>query len=372
MSEPSADLRRLSFADLPGWGEAALEASLVALRRHARAADAPPPATGALGVDGVALAAVARAAADLPAGYDRAAARAFFEARFVPFAVEPRDPPAFLTGYFEPDLPGSRQPSARFRVPLLAPPDDLVAIDPAAPPPGLAPGFAFARSTRHGLEPCPDRPAIADGALAARGLELVWLEDPVDAYFVHVQGSARIRLAEGGELRLAYAAKSGHPYTSIGRLAVARGLIAAEAMTAETLRAWLKAHPDAAEALMRENRSFVFFRQQSGLDPSLGALGAAGVPLTPGFSLAVDHRLHTWGTPIFVAADLPLDADGPEQPFARLMIADDTGSAIVGAARGDVFVGLGADAGVIAGRLRHAPRCFVVLAPRDPATGGAR
>ena len=363
----TAMLEPLSFADLPGWAEARLAAPFAAFRRNAARHAAHPPKTRALGIDGAALAAVCAEALTLPATLDEAAARAFFETRFRPARVHAPGG-GFLTGYYEPELTASRRPDPAFPVPLLARPDDLVDVDDATRPPTLPSDYRFARRTAAGLEPYPDRAAIEDGALAGRGLELAWLADPVDAFFCHVQGSVRLRLVDGGILRLAYAAKAGHPYTSIGRLLIERGLVAAEAMTLERLRAWLHDHPGEGRALMRENRSYVFFREQDDLDPTLGAVAAAGVQITPGVSLAVDRTLHTFGTPIFLAADLPMAEGAAPAPIRRLMLADDTGSAIVGAARGDVFFGLGAEAGRAAGRIRHVPDAFVVLRP-EPGEG---
>lgn len=369
MSEPVAELVPLAFADLPGWGDAPLVPTLVAFRRAASHWAVRPPKTRALGIGGEALAAVAARAAALSDPLDEPSARAFFERRFTPHRVEPRTGEPFLTGYYEPELEGSRVPTDRFRWPLLARPDDLVDLDASNRPPTIDPSWAFARRTEAGLVPYFDRGEIEDGTLAGRGLERVWLDDPVDAFFVHVQGSVRIRLEGGGILRMAYDGKAGHPYTSIGRIAIDRGLIPAEEMTLERLREWLKADPTAARALMRENRSFVFFREQPDLDPDLGAVAAAGLPLTPGVSLAVDRTLHTFGTPIFLDADLPLGDDGSVIPFRRLMLAEDTGSAILGPARGDVFVGLGPEAGRRAGRIRHVPRAFVVLVPNPDGEG---
>ncbi|MCE1235325.1 MAG: MltA domain-containing protein [Hyphomicrobiales bacterium] len=369
MSDPTADLVPLAFADLPGWRETLLAPTFRAFRRAAPHRLASPPRTEALGVDASALLDAARAALALPEDADEATARAFFETRFAPLRVAPHGDAPFLTGYFEPELAGTRRPDdPRFPVPLLARPADLVDVDDATRPATMAPTYAFARATPDGLVPFFDRGEIEDGALVGRGLELVFLGEPVDAFFVHVQGSVRVRLVEGGVVRLAYAAKAGHPYTSIGRLAIERGLIAAEAMTLDALRDWLKSHPVEARALMRENRSYVFFAEQTGLDDALGAVAASGVQLTPGVSLAVDRRLHTFGVPIFLDADLPLGTAGASVPFRRLMLADDTGSAIVGPARGDVFVGLGDEAGEIAGRIRHGPRAFVVLAPKGEGT----
>jgi membrane-bound lytic murein transglycosylase A len=364
MSEPAADLVPVAFTDLPGWSEAGLGAALAAFRRQAAIWSDAGPKTRRLGVDGAALAEAGRAALALPAT-DDVTARRFFEARFTPARVVPRTGAAFLTGYFEPELAGSRQRSTRFSVPLLARPDDLVDIDDTNRPPGLDPSYAFARRTPEGdLVPCFDRAEIEAGALAGRGLELVFVADPVDAFFVHVQGSVRLRLDDGTVMRLAYAAKAGHPYTSIAKVLIARGEATPETMTADALAGRLKADPVAAAALMRMNRSYVFFAEQPDLDPDLGAVAAAKVQLTPGVSLAVDRTLHTFGTPIFVDADLPLGRDGALEPVHRLMIAQDTGSAIVGPARGDIFVGLGDVAGRIAGRIRHEPRHFVALLPK--------
>jgi membrane-bound lytic murein transglycosylase A len=187
----------------------------------------------------------------------------------------------------------------------------------------------------------------------------------VDAFFIHVQGSARLRLVGGGTMRIAFDGKSGQPYTSIGRLAVERGILARDAAHKDGLEAWLKAHPEAGRALMRENRSFIFFRETE-LAEHEGPLGAAGVPLTAGRSLAVDRSLLTFHTPIWVAAaDLP-DPDAPARPFRRLMIAQDTGSAIVGPARGDIFFGSGDRAGSLAGRVRHEAE-MIALVPLPSA-----
>ena len=369
MSTPVATLEPVAFADLPGWAEAPLAETFAAFRRHAAHMVATPPKTRALGLSSVDLVGAAKAALALSETLDDRAARRFFETRFTPRRVHPAEGTAFLTGYFEPELEGSRTKTERFRVPLLARPDDLVDIDDTTRPRDMDSSYAFARRTDTGLAPYFTRGEIEEGALAGRGLELVWLEDPVDAFFVHVQGSVRIRLVEGGTLRMAYDGKAGHPYTSIGRLAIDRGLIAAEEMTLDRLRDWLKANPREARDLMRENCSYVFFREQPDLDPDLGAIAAAGVPLTPGVSLAVDRTLHTFGTPIFLAADLPLGPDGETVPVRRLMLAQDTGSAILGPARGDVFVGLGVEAGRRAGRIRHVPEAFVVLVPNPTGAG---
>eukprot|EP01037_Dinobryon_pediforme_P024522 gene24522-26350_t len=365
----------LRFSDLAGWHLDDHALAMAAFLRSCRQMLESRPVTGSLGISGSDLQAVARRALATEfkrtaAGHiDPQAARLFFETWFRPAVVSSPDSLGFLTGYFEPEVEGALVPDQQFRYPLHARPPDLIDVDPAERPIGWDPGMIFARRIGGAPQPYFDRGEIEDGALAGQGLELVYLSDPIDAYIIHVQGSARIRLPDGSALRVAYAAKAGHPYTSIGAKLIERGKIPAERMTLAALRGWLAAHPDAARALMRENRSYVFFQvlDSSGLDPELGAIAAAGVQLTPGRSLAVDHRLYTYGTPVWIEARLPLADDGSDEDLCRLVIAQDTGSAIVGPARGDIFFGLGSAAEDLAGRIRHAAQSFVVLVPRDGA-----
>jgi membrane-bound lytic murein transglycosylase A len=361
-SRPGFDLIPVAFADIPGWQEDDHAAALAAFRRGAAVLSDHPPKRRLAGLDPEALAVLIRDADALPAATAGDAARAFFEANFVPFEVRPHEGSAFFTGYYEPIVAGSRQPSATFRTPLYAPPPDLVEIDPDNPPPGIEPGFRFARKTAAGLVPYFDRGEIEQGgALRGQGLEIAWLADPVDAFYIHIQGSARLRLAEGGEMRVTYAAKTGHPYTAIGRELIAMGALPKGGATMRTVRGWLADHPAEAPGLMARNRSFIFFREAPVEDAGLGPVAAAKVPLTEGRSLAVDRLIHTFGTPVFVEATL---ADGT--PWRRLMVAQDTGSAIVGSARGDIFTGSGDAAGEIAGALQSRGR-FILLWPREAA-----
>lgn len=349
------------FSDLRGWADDDHAAALAAFVQHCALAGSQAPKTGQIGIDGTLMFDLCRKGREVPP----AEARAFFEANFVPLRVEE---PGFLTAYFEPELEGSRERTDRFSVPLLARPDDLVKVDGTNRPPGLSAEFAFGRRLPDGrIVEHPDRGQIMDGALSGRGLELVWLEDPVDAFYVHVQGSARIRLTDGSAMRVAYAAKSGHAYFPIGRVMIERGLAAPGAVTMEVLRGWLAANPEEIDGVLRRNRSYIFFREVTDTDPDAGPIGAAGIQLTAGRSIAVDKALHTFGTPIFVEGELPLTSDSGANPFARLMIAQDTGSAILGAARGDLFIGSGAEAGRIAGNIQHKGR-FTLLVPRG-ATG---
>jgi membrane-bound lytic murein transglycosylase A len=216
------------------------------------------------------------------------------------------------------------------------------------------------RKTTKGLEPFATRAEIEQGALKGHGLELMYLEDPVDAFFMQVQGSGRIKLRDGATVRLNYDGKNGYPYTSIGRYLVDKGFFTAEEITLQRLRAFLRADPHRGREVMWQNKSFVFFRE---LDPAIaadGPLGAQSVPLTPGRSLAVDVGVHTLGLPVYVVA--PSLAHGERGgAFNRLMVAQDVGSAIKGPERGDIFFGSGAAAGKLAGTTRHPGNLFVLL-----------
>jgi membrane-bound lytic murein transglycosylase A len=356
-----ARLEPLAFSDLAGWAADDHAAAFRAFRRSCEHNVAEVPALRpALAPDG-SLARVCREALAFR-GPTNSSARAFFESRFSPFAIRPSEGAGFLTGYYEPEFEGARDRSGPFRVPLLARPDDLVTIPPGDRLPGLDPHLQAARRTPSGYEPYPDRAEIEDGALGERAKPIVHLREPGEAFIIHVQGSARIRIPDGTTLRIAYAGRNGHPYTSIGRILVERGEIPLEAMSLERLMAWLAAHPEAARALMRQNRSYIFFREARELAAEDGPIGGAGHPLTPGRSLAVDRHIWSYGLPFWLEGVVPAGADRSE-PLARLMIAQDTGSAIVGPARGDVFMGSGAEAGTRAGLLRH-PARFVVLRPK--------
>ena len=355
-------LEPISWDAIEGWRDDDHAAALACFARGAGSILDQTPRTRGLGIDGSGLLGPARRALAMGSAPSADEARAFFEAHFTPLSIGAE---GFVTGYYEPEIEASRFRDARFTVPLYRRPGDLVDVGDDAPG-GWDPAIRFARRTEAGFEPHPDRAAIEAGALAGRGLEIAFVADPVDAYFIHVQGSARLRLADGATLRIAFAAKSGHPYTSIGRLAVERGHLAADRAGKDGLEAWLKANREAGIALMRENRSFIFFREVESLKPTDGPLGAAGVPLTAGRSLAVDRTLTTFHLPVFVTAAALADPSQPDRPFRRLMIAQDTGSAIVGPARGDLFIGTGAAAGSLAGRIRHEAR-MVVLAPREVA-----
>jgi membrane-bound lytic murein transglycosylase A len=298
------------------------------------------------------------AAARVPAG-DDAAARAFFESRFRPYAA--RDGGAaggLFTGYYEALLQGSRQQSRRFHVPLYRRPPELVTVDLGKFRKDLK-GKRLAGQVMDGaLVPLPDRAAIDRGALAGRGLELVWVDSAVDAFFLQIQGSGRVRLAEGGEMRVGYAADNGHVYTAVGRELVRRGVYRPQEVSMQSIRRWLEAHPAEAAGLLETDASYVFFEEQKGEGP----LGSEGVPLTPGRSLAVDLRHWPLGVPLWLDATAPAPREGePDRPLRRLLLAQDTGGAIRGPIRGDVFWGAGPEAEAVAGRMKNQGRLWVLL-----------
>ncbi len=359
--ENQARLEPLSFQDLAGWNADHHTAAFQAFLRSCRALDAKATELRPAQAPRDDLLAVCREALETPdAG--NAEAREFFEAHFQPLAVTPLSGSGFLTGYYEPEFQGSRTPYGAYKVPLLDRPADLVTVLQGETLPGLEKGLQAARRTKDGYEPYPDRAAIEDGALRSRAAPIVYLEEPGEAFIIHVQGSARIRLTDGSVMRVAYAGRNGRPYTSIGRLLVQQGEMDLESMTLEKLLGWLKDHPEPARALMRQNRSYIFFREATELRPEDGPIGGAGVPLTAGRSLAVDRSLWSYGLPVWLEGELPMTLERAE-PLRRLMIAQDTGSAIVGPARGDFYVGSGAAAGTRAGQLRQPVR-FVVLRPK--------
>mgnify|MGYP000064823655 CR=1 FL=1 len=353
----------LSFSDLPGWAQDDHRAALAAFLRHCggEAASRGGEPAVRLGVSAQALRRACQAGEIAAKEGSGEAARRFFETAFEPRRVLAE---GFVTGYFEPEYPGALHRDALYATPLLRRPENLVALDDANRPEHLPSSAPFAlRGPDGALALPPDRGEIMDGALSGRGLELVWLADPVDAFYVHVQGSARIRLKEGGVMRVGYAGKTGHPYSPIGRVMIERGLAEPGTVTMDVLRGWLARNPEEIDGVLRRNRSYIFFRQVSEAGPDEGPVGAAGLPLVAGRSLAVDAAFHAYGTPVFVSADLPAGDGRSETPFRRLMVAEDTGSAIVGPARGDLFAGSGDHAGELAGGV-NAVASFVLLLPR--------
>ena len=358
---PAARLVAVAFTDLPGWADDDHAAAFAAFRRSAARLVDKVPTAKALGPDGVALAQKGQLATALGQTVNSAAARAFFEAHFRPFRVEPTSGEGFVTGFFEPEVEARLYPSLAFPVPLLAPPDGLREIGGDDDRRNLDPTLTWAIEDGRGrLNACPERGAIAAGTLDGRARPIAFVKSAVEAFFIHVQGAARLRLPTGDLMRVTFAAKSGHPYFSVARLMLERGIVASPAeATADALRSWLDGlAPQERRAALARNRSYIFFREAPATDPTLGPIAAAGVPLTPGRSLAIDRSLITFHAPVFVEADL---AAGP---FRHLMVAQDTGSAIVGPARGDIFFGSGDEAFTRAARVRD-PARFTLLVPRE-------
>lgn len=357
---PRLVLEPARFADLPGWTADRVEEMLPAFARTcarlARLADTQTVGPDALGGQ---IADWRAACAAVPS-LSQSTARAFFEREFAPFALlnnNARD--GLFTGYYEPELRGSLVRTQRYTVPLLGRPDDLVTIDLGAFRDELR-GQRLAGRVEGGvLRPYEPRAAIVGGALANRARPILWVDSADDAFFLEVQGSGRVRLDDGRVVRVGFAAQNGHPYVPIGRVLIDRGLMARESVSMQSIRAWLAANPAQAAELRNANPSYVFFRVVEGEGP----LGSEGVALTPGRSLAVDRSFLPMGVPIFLDAEDPLDAN---RRVRRLMMAQDTGGAIRGPVRGDVFWGAGELAAERAGRMRSTGRAWILL-PRSVA-----
>jgi membrane-bound lytic murein transglycosylase A len=340
-----AHLRAASWEALPGWRD-----------------DEPAQAWSALLASCAALARqqawreVCAAAAEVRKP-DNETARRFFETRFRPHQVV--DPEAgaegLITGYYEPLLRGSRRPTARYRYPVYGVPDDLLVVDLAELHPELKGMRLRGRVEGRRVVPYYDRAQIESGRAAVHGREIAWVDDAIELFFLHVQGSGRIRLEDGGTLRVGYADHNGHPYRSIGRWLVERGELPLEQASMQGIKAWARRNPGRVPELLHHNASYVFFRELEG-DAS-GPPGALGVALSAGRSIAVDPRFVPLGAPVYVATTWPNSA----KPLNRLMLAQDTGSAIRGAVRADFFWGHGEDAAREAGRMRQRVRMWVLL-----------
>jgi membrane-bound lytic murein transglycosylase A len=305
---------------------------------------------------------------------DAARARAFFEENFQPLRISRLGEDAgFVTGYYEPVVDGSRTRTDVYTVPVYRRPSNLFVRGFKQDAPGLPnKGPVYRKIGRRKLVPYYDRAAIEDGAIAGRGIEICWLKNQTDLLFSQIQGSARVRLEDGSTIRINYDAHNGYPYTAVGRVLIERGIIPKEQMSMQKIREWMDQNPDGANDVRRQNRAYVFFREVP-LSDKDEAVGAQGVPLTPGRSIAVDSALHVYGTPFFIEGELPIDSERSKTPFRRLMVAQDTGSAIVGPARADIYYGAGADAGRISGRFRNTMR-FIILVPKslDPVARASK
>jgi membrane-bound lytic murein transglycosylase A len=309
------------------------------------------------------LAGVCRIAVMLPEKLSEHDAKLFFEQNFDPHLVKRPQTGALLTGYFEPEVKGSLKQTSHFNTPIYAKPDDLVLLTRVANKGGttLPADLTAGRQVPEGLVPYYTRQEIEQGVLKGRGLEIAYLATPYEAFVMQIQGSGLIRLPDGKGLRIGFAAKNGHPYTSVGKTMIDRGLIQAHAASMQSIMSWMQVNKKVGQELMWENKSYPFFRVLSTSEASDGPQGAMQLGLAPGRSLAVDPRYHELGQPIWVAAPGMKDPAG--KPLARLLVAQDTGSAIKGTVRGDIFWGSGDAAGKIAGVTKQV--CdFYVLMPK--------
>lgn len=361
-------LRAISFDDIKAWRDHDFNGALHAFQRSAQeiitsaAGFKRPVRFGGKREDWLPACRESLTTKD-PAG--------FFNTAFLPFQVIDTDrPQGLFTGYFEPEANGSLVATDEFKVPVYRKPQDLVAFTTDEQ---LLCKLAYGRRTSTGPAPYFTRQQIEQGALQNLDLEICWLKHWADAFFMQIQGSGRVSLPDGRVLRLSYGAKSGHPYQSIGAVLVERGIFTPETVSMQSLRRWMAQHPEASRALMWQNKSFVFFQTIIVDDPGLGAVGAGKVNLTPLRSLAVDRSHWAFGTPVWLDTTTPAEAPDGIQPLQRLMIAQDTGSAIKGLVRGDVYWGWGKTAALIAGHMKSAGRMTVLL-PKPLAlrmSGGA-
>ena len=351
-----AKYAQVAWSALPGWPDDNLGEIWPAFRAGCAAL------VNALATRAVWDAPCAASVSVVPA--DKTAVRAFFERHFSPWQVTAADggDTGMITGYYEPLLNGSRVRSDRYRVPLYAAPDDLLTIDLSALYPDLKDRRLRGRVEGKKVIPYWSRGDIESGRGPNGMKELVYVDDPVEAFFLQIQGSGRVRLAEGGIVRVGYADQNGHPFRSIGRILIDRGELTLANASMQGIKEWGRRNPDKLAPLLDENPSYVFFREIPTPAPGTleaaidGPIGTLGVPLLRERTLAVDTRSIPLGAPVFLATTYPLSS----QPLQRLMLAQDTGGAIRGAVRGDFFWGFGDDAGRQAGRMKQDGKMWIL------------
>lgn len=353
---PSLVLKPAKFSELPGWQHDRHENVVKAFSRScARILKADPDKSfgpEALGGKYRDWHTACLALDDI----EPAQVKSYFERHFLPWQVlaGPEEKGLF-TGYYEAALNGSRSRYGSYQYPLRRRPDDLVMVDLGEFRDELRGQRIAGRVQGAYLKPYENREEIEKGRLKDDDyLVIAWVDSPVDAFFLHIQGSGRINLNDGSYLRVGYDGQNGHPYYAIGRELIKRGYLEKEEVSMQSIRAWLETHPEEAFEIMNTNKSYVFFRELE----EKGPLGGEGVALTPGRSLAVDYTQIPYGTPVFVDVEAPLEGKGP---LERLMVAQDTGGAIRGAVRGDVFWGAGERAEYIAGHMKSQGRYWLLL-----------
>ncbi|MBX6320482.1 MAG: MltA domain-containing protein [Rhodospirillaceae bacterium] len=369
---PELALSPVRFVELPGWtaddAQDAAPALLAACRRIAAQPPDTPIGPGGLGGAARDWLGPCREAELLGRG-NAAAVRGFLQKWFRPYAVSNGGhAEGVFTGYYEAELRGARRRDARYTTPIYRPPPDLVSADLGAFRPELAGQVVVGRLVDGRLVPYFTRAEIDDGALAGRGLELLWVDDPVDAFFLHIQGSGRVVMADGSVVRLGFAASNGHPFFGIARTLIDTGELAPDDASMPAVRDWLHSHPRDARALMERNRRYIFFQEIDGPGP----VGALGVPLTPARSVAVDPAYIPLGAPLWLDTTWPAGSPQAGRPLRRLMVAQDVGSAIKGAVRADIYWGSGEAALAIAGGMKQKGRYYLLLprtvsAARRPA-----
>ena len=346
----SRTLQSANWSDLPGWSDDDVAAAWPAFMASCRGVASKPH-----GPSWKRVCDLARAADGKP-GHDP---RRFFESQLKPYAIQAADgnPSGLVTGYYEPLLRGSRTRAIGFEQPVRGVPDDLLTVDLSAVFPELKDKRVRGRLVGNKVVPYWSR-----GEIAARGDKLpaptlLYVDDAVELFFLQVQGSGRVKLADGTMTRLNYADQNGYPYQSIGRVLVDRGELKLEEASMQGIQAWARANPGRLDELLNNNPSYVFFREAP--NSKDGPVGALGVPLTNERSIAVDPRSVPLGAPVFLATTRPNSG----KPLNRLMLAQDTGSAIKGAVRADFFWGFGKEAGEQAGRMKQAGRMWLLLPP---------
>lgn len=357
-SDSALTLKQMKFVDVPGWAAADhslilpafLKSCDVLAKKQPNADMGPDPRMGKIS-DWVNICSDAK---KIRPG-NKVEVNFFFQSRFVPYlASNNQNVTGLFTGYYEPELQGRWGPEGDFTSPIYSRPNDLISVNLGEYREEFKGKQIAGRVLRNRLIPYNSRAEINKGALKGRGLEILWVNDPVTLFFLHVQGSGRVRMADGSTVRIGYAGRNGRPYTSIGKELVNMQVMPLKDVTAPAIMDWLRANPTAGEQVMNRNESFVFFRVIDGDGP----LGAQGVPLTPGRSMAVDRKFIPYGVPIWLNTTDPLDA---KLPLRRLMVAQDTGSAIKGPVRGDVFWGFGAEAAQRAGVMKSRGQYYLIL-----------
>lgn len=353
-----AVLRAAAYATIPGWRDDSVVAAWPAFVAGCAALLAQPTAAS-IWRESCEAAASADARSDT-------AVRAFFETHFTPYQLVGADgrESGIVTGYYEPLLQGSLQRTERYRFPLYAVPDDLLVVDLGELFPELKDKRVRGRLDGRRVVPYWPRADIETGRAPLAGKELAWVDDAVEAFFLQIQGSGRVQLAEGGVLRLGYADQNGQPFRSIGRLLVDRGELPLARASMQGIKQWGREHPEALPTLLAENPGYVFFRAVTP-DPAAtidGPIGTLGVPLLRERTIAVDPTIVPLGAPLFLATTYPLS----DRPLQRLVLAQDTGGAIKGALRADFFWGFGDDAGREAGRMKQEDRMWLLWPKNAP------